>query len=103
MSLVPHMSTLPLSDLRALEKEVQDAIKVAEAREMREALEAARAAAKSRGFDLDDIHAPSKTTPEKPAFTNPENPQETWSGKGRRPKWLNEALRQGKSLDSFKT
>lgn len=35
-------------------------------------------------------------------YRDPANPQNTWKGFGKRPIWLNEALKQGKKLDDFK-
>lgn len=35
-------------------------------------------------------------------YRDPNNPQNTWKGFGKRPIWLNEALKQGKKLDDFK-
>ena len=31
-----------------------------------------------------------------PKYRNPANPDETWSGRGKRPRWFNEALKAGK-------
>jgi DNA-binding protein H-NS len=36
-----------------------------------------------------------------PKYRNPENPAETWSGKGKRPAWVEAALAGGKSLESL--
>lgn len=36
-----------------------------------------------------------------PKYRNPENAAETWSGKGKRPAWVKEALAEGKSLESL--
>lgn len=33
-----------------------------------------------------------------PKYQHPENPELTWTGKGKRPKWINEILEQGKTL-----
>ncbi len=35
-------------------------------------------------------------------YRNPENPLETWLGRGKRPNWLNEKLDNGASLEDFK-
>ncbi|MCK1316911.1 H-NS family nucleoid-associated regulatory protein, partial [Bradyrhizobium sp. 23] len=32
---------------------------------------------------------------------NPKNPAETWSGRGRLPRWLRPQLRAGRKLDDF--
>jgi DNA-binding protein H-NS len=34
-------------------------------------------------------------------FQDPENPKNTWAGRGRKPKWLQEKLEQGKNLDDY--
>ena len=36
-----------------------------------------------------------------PKYRNPENPAETWAGRGLRPRWLTAALKTGKTLDDF--
>jgi DNA-binding protein H-NS len=36
-----------------------------------------------------------------PRYRNPNDPQQTWSGRGKRPNWLNKALESGKKLDDF--
>jgi DNA-binding protein H-NS len=37
-----------------------------------------------------------------PKYQNPKNPTETWSGRGRQPRWLTPQLRSGKRLDDFR-
>jgi DNA-binding protein H-NS len=37
-----------------------------------------------------------------PKYRNPENPSETWAGRGLKPRWLAAALKGGKKLDDFK-
>jgi DNA-binding protein H-NS len=36
-----------------------------------------------------------------PKYRNPDNASETWSGRGRKPKWLEEKIAGGKSVDDF--
>jgi DNA-binding protein H-NS len=36
-----------------------------------------------------------------PKYRNPENPSETWAGRGLKPRWLAAALKGGKKLDDF--
>ena len=36
-----------------------------------------------------------------PRYRNPDNPAETWSGKGKRPGWVEAALGKGKPLESL--
>jgi DNA-binding protein H-NS len=36
-----------------------------------------------------------------PKYRNPDNPSETWSGRGRQPRWLTAALKTGRKLRDF--
>ena len=36
-----------------------------------------------------------------PKYRNPENPAETWAGRGLKPRWLAAALEAGKTLEDF--
>lgn len=36
-----------------------------------------------------------------PKYRNPKDPQETWAGRGKRPRWVRTQLRLGKKLDDF--
>lgn len=37
-----------------------------------------------------------------PKYRNPDNPQETWSGRGRKPRWMTAALKAGKKMRDLK-
>src|SRR5918912_1329094 len=45
--------------------------------------------------------APSTRTKVAPKYRNPDNPEETWTGRGRQPRWVQAALAQGRSLGEF--
>jgi DNA-binding protein H-NS len=36
-----------------------------------------------------------------PRYRNPANAKQTWAGRGRKPRWLTDAIKGGKKLDSF--
>jgi DNA-binding protein H-NS len=36
-----------------------------------------------------------------PKYQNPQNPAETWSGRGKQPRWLVAQLQSGNKLDNF--
>jgi DNA-binding protein H-NS len=51
---------------------------------------------------LHDVEQKRRPYPEVlPKYRNPKNPNETWSGRGKRPLWLTAQLRSGKRLDHF--
>jgi DNA-binding protein H-NS len=37
-----------------------------------------------------------------PKYQNPEQPSETWAGRGRQPRWLSSQLQFGKQLEDFR-
>lgn len=99
------LSDLDLDELKTLHKETAAAIQSYEARRRQEALAAAEAAARAAGYSLKDLIGKSTGKPSKPVnpskYQNPDDATQTWSGRGRQPKWLREALSGGKSLDDL--
>ena len=53
-----------------------------------------RPAPASKGFDRRGTVAPK--------YRNPENPSETWAGRGVKPRWMQALLARGKTMDDFK-
>ncbi len=57
---------------------------------------------KAEGYTFEEIfgHGRAKAkragTPVPPKYRNPADPSATWSGRGKRPRWFNEALKAGK-------
>jgi DNA-binding protein H-NS len=39
--------------------------------------------------------------PVAPKYRNPENPTETWAGRGLKPRWLTAAIKGGKKIEDF--
>jgi DNA-binding protein H-NS len=37
-----------------------------------------------------------------PKFRNPDDPSETWAGRGKQPRWLADQLRSGRKMDDFR-
>ena len=37
-----------------------------------------------------------------PKFFNPEDPSQTWAGRGKQPRWLIEQLKSGRHVDDFR-
>ena len=40
--------------------------------------------------------------PVPPKYRNPDQPSETWAGRGKRPRWLLKQLKSGKRIDDFR-
>ncbi len=100
------LSSLTLDELKKLQKDVNKAVETYEDRRKQEARSAAEAVAREMGFSLSELtHGSGKKgktkTPNPPKYRHPENPSLTWSGRGRQPAWIKEALENGTSLDEF--
>ncbi|WP_170427038.1 H-NS histone family protein [Ruegeria arenilitoris] len=94
------MSRKELLDLR---DQVEKAIVNAEKRERKEALKAAEKAAAEFGFSLSELAEDSPTSGKtaRAKYRNPADPKQTWSGRGRKPQWLHDALQSGADISDL--
>ncbi len=98
------LEKMSLEELKKLQKDVANEIRHYKDREKKKALAEVEAFARERGLnpsDLSEIARRRTRKPAKPKYANPEDPAQTWSGRGRRPRWLDDALERGKSLDEM--
>ena len=96
------LNALSIADLQALAKDVEKAIEKKTIENLKAARVAAESAAKKYGLSLADVlgtDKPAKAAGKKlpPKYRHPENPEITWSGKGRQPGWYREAIEAGKT------
>ena len=101
-----NLTSLGLKELKKLEAEVQSLIASYEDRKIAEARAVLEAKAKELGFSLSALVDGGKkggkaASSVAPKYAHPENPSMTWSGRGRKPKWVEAALAAGKSLDDL--
>lgn len=110
-------------DLMKLRTDVDKAIAGVADREKRAALKAAEQAAREHGFSLADLMEGGRGTGGRGAgrrgrsaagassggegaseakFRNPDNAEQTWSGRGRRPRWVHDAEAAGRSLEEMR-
>ncbi|SDO02254.1 DNA-binding protein H-NS [Lutimaribacter pacificus] len=96
------LDSLSLDELRTLQKQVARAIDNYKERQRQKALSELEAKAQEMGFSLNDLVGGKKSKRMGiPKYRNPDDPAITWTGKGRRPEWVKEALKKGKSLDDL--
>ncbi|WP_299984679.1 H-NS histone family protein [uncultured Ruegeria sp.] len=92
-------------ELLELRNRVEKALKSAETRERKEALKAAEKAAAEFGFSLSELSSdgtrPSKAAKAKPKYRNPNDPSQTWTGRGRKPQWIHDALKSGTDISDL--
>lgn len=98
---------MDLEDLKELRKKLDSAISGYETRKRREALSAVEQAAREHGFKLAELLGEGKSGKGRKSaggaakYVNPEDPEQTWGGRGRRPLWVNDALESGRTLDEL--
>lgn len=93
------LNNLSLKELKDLQSQVTKAISGYEDRKKREALAELEEKAKAMGFSLAEltgVAAGRKRSPSVAKYANPANKADTWSGRGRKPRWFSEALAKGK-------
>jgi len=98
------LNDLDKEELQKLRKAVDKALNSLEKRREKDAREAAKQAALEFGFTPEQLFggAAKKSTAPKskapPKYVNPEDPNATWTGKGRKPEWIKEYVESGKDL-----
>jgi len=100
------LSKLSLQELENLAQDVQAEITNRREAEKQRVLEQMRELAASIGMTPEELlRAQRGGRASMPAvaakYRHPENPSLTWSGRGKRPQWLTDALAEGKSLEDF--
>lgn len=97
-----ELDALNLSELRDLRNKVERAINSYEDRRRKEALAAIESAAREHGFNLTELTGIkiSKSSVA-PKYANPADSDQTWSGRGRKPRWVQAHLDSGKSIEDL--
>ena len=104
------LTGLTTKELEKLKGDVEKALTASKARDLRAAKKAAEKAAAQFGFSLTELSDGSDAgaTPKRKykkrkaakdkgiaKYRNPENADQTWTGKGRQPNWFRSAMEKG--------
>lgn len=97
-----------LGELKGLQHDVERAIKDRQQQEVQQAREQILAIAKTAGVSVEELLSDEGIRTKKVAgkkveakYQNPKNTSQTWTGRGRQPRWMAEALANGKKPDDF--
>jgi DNA-binding protein H-NS len=94
------LSRLSLEELQALALDIETEIVTRRETERERVLQQMRELAASIGTTPEELLGPAAGKVQ-PKYRHPDDPALTWTGRGKRPAWLTEALAAGKTLDDF--
>ncbi|MCP5056477.1 MAG: H-NS histone family protein [bacterium] len=99
------LDSLSIPELRTLIADAQEKISEKNETTKRELLEEMEKLAEQRGVDLAAVIALRKGKGRKsiipPKYQNSNDPTQSWSGRGRKPKWVKEHLEGGGDLEDL--
>lgn len=104
MAKINGLDKFSYSELVDLQKKVAAAIAERKASDARDVRQKMQALAEQSGFTVAELFGGARGGKRGPAvvkYRNPKDPSQTWTGRGRKPNWLVEAVKKGAKLDSF--
>jgi len=97
-----------LGELKGLQHDVERAIKDRQQQDVQKAREQILAIARDAGVSVEELLGnggakAKKATGKKvdAKYQNPKDTSQTWTGRGRQPRWMAEAVANGKKADDF--
>ncbi|WP_169392063.1 MULTISPECIES: H-NS family nucleoid-associated regulatory protein [Psychrobacter] len=97
------LESLNVEELLALSQNAQQLIEQKKHQRLYDAYVQFEQIAEESGCSIDDILAAGEVLEKKRniKYRNTQNHEETWTGRGRKPTWLVDALEAGQSLEDF--
>lgn len=103
------LSGYNLSELKGLQHDIEKEIKNRQHQDLQKAREQILAIAQEAGVSVEELLAAANKKPNgskgqkvQARYQNPKDNSQTWTGRGRQPKWIAEGLASGKSMDDFR-
>ena len=102
---IPKIDKLSYLELLELQDRIEAAIQTKRAEEQAKVREKVAEIAAEAGFSLDEVISKKGKGRRRGKvaikYRNPEDPSQTWTGRGRKPNWLTAELEAGRSLEEF--
>jgi len=98
-----NIEKMSLKELLDLQMRVERAVVQARERERSAVKEKIEAIARGAGMSLSELFGRRASKGSKVAakYRNPDDPSETWAGRGRQPRWLAAKLKAGSKMEKF--
>ena len=106
-----NLSGYNLAELKGLQFDIEKEIKNRQQQDVKKEREQILEIAQNMGISVEELLAKGGSTKAKktgggakvnPQYHNPADNTQTWTGRGRQPKWVVDALGKGKSLDDLR-
>ena len=103
MAKINGLDTYSYVELINLQKRVEEAIAEKRAENAQSTKEQLRVMAEKAGFDIKELFGKrgSSRGTGVAKYRNTKDSSQTWTGRGRKPNWLVDALKKGAKIDSF--
>ena len=103
------LSGYNLAELKGLQFDIEKEIKNRQQQDVKKAREQILEIAQNMGISVEELLAKGSAKGKKtsgakvnPQYHNPVDNSQTWTGRGRQPKWVKEWVEGGKSLDKLR-
>lgn len=104
MAKLPNIDKLSLSELHDLVRAAQAKIAEKQSSAREELKESFAAKAREHGISLDELFGKGRRGGKGSVaikYRDPKNTENTWTGRGRMPRWLQAAVHNGRRKESF--
>jgi len=103
MAKINGLEDMSYAQLLQLQERVEAAIAERKSEHARTTKDQLRAMAEKAGFKLEELFGGKRGGKGAGVakYRNPKDPSQTWTGRGRKPNWLVDAVKKGAKLDSF--
>ncbi|MDX2202670.1 MAG: H-NS histone family protein [Hyphomicrobiaceae bacterium] len=104
MAKLPDLEKLSYSELQDVIRNAQQLLSDKQAAAKNELKESFIAKAREHGISIDELFGKGRRGGKGSVaikYRDPKNPENTWTGRGRMPRWLQAAVDSGKKKESF--
>ena len=104
MATINGLDKLSYTELLKLQERIEAAIAEKRVEDAATTKEALRAMAEKAGFDIKELFGKRGTRrgSGEVRYRNPKDASQTWTGRGRKPNWLVDAVKKGAKIDAFR-